>query len=342
MMKEKIFGRLFFMEGKVLVLGATGAMGIYLVPELVKRGFRVDAVALDAVSPFEKNVRYMQGDALDAAFADSLTAGGYDAVVDFLIYEDIARFYRRQKTFLRRTGQYIYLSSYRVYANEDAVITESSPRLLDVSKDAAYLAKNEYGLYKAKGENILWTAKEKNWTIVRPAITYSKFRFQLVTLEANAFLPRAKAGKKVYLPDAAMGVQATMSWAGDVAAMIAGLVCNPAARAQAFTVATAEHHTWREVAEIYKRLIGLDYEVIPAEDYLDIVGRGGREQLYYDRCFDRVIDNSKILAAAGMEQRGLTTLEEGLKRELAALPADYAWPNTHVDMDAYRGKEETK
>ena len=71
MMKEKIFGRLFFMEGKVLVLGATGAMGIYLVPELVKRGFRVDAVALDAVSPFEKNVRYMQGDALDAAFADS-------------------------------------------------------------------------------------------------------------------------------------------------------------------------------------------------------------------------------------------------------------------------------
>ena len=34
---------------KVIVLGATGAMGRYVVPELVKRGFYVDAVTLDDV-----------------------------------------------------------------------------------------------------------------------------------------------------------------------------------------------------------------------------------------------------------------------------------------------------
>ena len=32
---------------KVLVLGATGAMGMYLVPELVSMGYQVDAVSLD-------------------------------------------------------------------------------------------------------------------------------------------------------------------------------------------------------------------------------------------------------------------------------------------------------
>lgn len=32
---------------KILVLGATGAMGVYLVPELVKNSWMVDAVSLD-------------------------------------------------------------------------------------------------------------------------------------------------------------------------------------------------------------------------------------------------------------------------------------------------------
>ena len=33
----------------VLVLGATGAMGVYLVPELARNGYHVDAVSLDDV-----------------------------------------------------------------------------------------------------------------------------------------------------------------------------------------------------------------------------------------------------------------------------------------------------
>ena len=34
---------------KVLILGATGAMGTYLVPEMLKKGWQVDAVSLDKV-----------------------------------------------------------------------------------------------------------------------------------------------------------------------------------------------------------------------------------------------------------------------------------------------------
>ena len=35
------------MNKKVLVLGATGAMEVYLIPELLSRGYYVDAVSLD-------------------------------------------------------------------------------------------------------------------------------------------------------------------------------------------------------------------------------------------------------------------------------------------------------
>lgn len=38
------------MSKKVLVLGATGAMGQYLVPVLAGMGYEVDAVALDLYS----------------------------------------------------------------------------------------------------------------------------------------------------------------------------------------------------------------------------------------------------------------------------------------------------
>ncbi|MBQ7974147.1 MAG: hypothetical protein IJ300_00450 [Clostridia bacterium] len=59
-------------------------------------------------------------------------------------------------------------------------------------------------IYKAKEEDIIKGLGYKNWTIVRPAITYSSRRFQLTILEANVLLERAIKGKTVILPEAAM------------------------------------------------------------------------------------------------------------------------------------------
>ena len=74
------------MEKKVLVLGATGAMGKYLVPYLAEAGYEVDAVSLDeAQYPFP-NVRGIKGDAKDKGFLKELLARHYDGVVDFMIY----------------------------------------------------------------------------------------------------------------------------------------------------------------------------------------------------------------------------------------------------------------
>ena len=238
-------------------------------------------------------------------------------------------FEEKHKKLLESCGHYIYLSSYRIYAG-DYPITEDSPRLVDVSDNAEYLATDDYSLHKARGEDTLKKSGFTNWTAIRPAITYSKRRFQLVILEAPLVVNRALDRKKVVLPEEARGVQATMSWAGDVAKMISRLVLNRDAYGEIYTVATAEHNPWGKVADYYKELIGLESVWVPKEDFLGILSDNDnkhiRWQLDYDRLFERIVDNTKILNVTGMKQSELTTLHDGLARELSALPAGYRFP----------------
>ena len=61
------------------------------------------------------------------------------------------------------------------------MITEESERLLDTSIDQDFLSTDEYSLTKARQEDILQSSKQKNWTIIRPYITYGTSRLQLGT-----------------------------------------------------------------------------------------------------------------------------------------------------------------
>ncbi len=332
---------------KILVLGATGAMGKYLVPYLLDMGYAVDAVAMDEFPLEHKNLRSFAmsvSEENDDAI-EELLKNEYSAVVDFLIYTHTdENFPRRMVKFLNNTEHYIYLSSYRTYANEEHPIKETSPLLIDVlPPDKIAERGDDYCLFKARGERFLMESGKKNWSIIRPAITYSVGRYQLVTCEANVVYTRATEGKTILLPKEAMGIQATMSWAGDVAMMIARLLLNPAAYGETYTVSTAEHHPWQTVAEYYKELIGLEYETIPTEDFIEIMTKpgqsslGARWQLCYDRLFDRVVDNSKILNLTGMKQSELMPLYNGLEKVLAELPKGYAFPPASVNerMDKY-------
>ncbi len=336
---------------KILLIGGTGAMGVYLTPELLKKGYKVDVVSLDERVSDHPNLTYMKMDCKDLEVQKKLLENHYDAVVDFLIYkgDQNVEFKPHMEQFLANTDHYVYFSSYRIYADEEHPIRESSPRLLDVSTDADFLASanNEYSLYKAIGEELLRASGKKNWTAVRPAITFSQRRFQLTTLEANVVVERMRAGKVVVLPEAAMDKQATMSWAGDVAKMLAAIVLNEKAYGETYTLATAEHQTWREVANIYSEIGGLKYITVDTDTYLNIVKPGNphdRYQLEYDRCFDRIVDNSKILELAGLKQSDLMPVKDALKMELDSLPADTKWQHTDINdrMDDYlktRGKQ---
>lgn len=328
------------MNKKVLVLGSTGAMGQYLVPYLADMGYKITAVSLGDEKPYNENVTCIKRNAKDFDFLKSLMSEGFDGVVDFMIYNqrDFINYY---KLFLDNTKHYIFLSSCRVYANEEVPIKETSPRLLDVSTDEKLLASNDYCIHKAKAENILMLSDYDNWTIVRPATTFSKMRYQLVTLEATNTVGRAKRGKKVVLPVQAKNTPATLCWAGDVSMMIAKLLFNEEAKREIFNVCSAEHRTWEEIAEYYRNITGLESVWVDKEDYLEILSPelalGTRWQLEYARMFDRITDNSKVLKLTGMKQEELTSLYDALKMMIDAVPEGYEFKENELDkrMDAY-------
>ena len=324
---------------KVLVLGGTGAMGVYLVPQLAAMGYDVTVVSLDDVVSDNPRIHYVKANAKDVNYQRELLKEHYDGIIDFLIYSTV-EFQERHEVLLRNTDHYFLLSSYRIYDGHSVPITEECPRLVDASQDTEYLATDDYSLSKARAEDIVVKSGHKNWTIVRPAITYSKRRFQLVTLEAPIVVGRTMRGLPVIVPEAALKVQATMSWAGDVANLFAHLLFNPAALCERFTLATAEHRPWGEVAEYYKEIIGLKYIPVSTEDYLQILGgsKGAFYQLAYDRLFERVVDNSKVLRVTGLKQENFTSLRDGLEKELRALPKDFSWGDggaTSANMDKY-------
>lgn len=326
---------------KALVLGGTGALGVYMVEELLRTGNTVDAVTMDDAVSDNPNLRYLKVNAKDNAVLDELLRNNYDCIIDYMLYFSKEEFGKRYLKLLDNTKHYIFLSSYRIYADSTTPITEQSDRLLDVATDPVYLNSKDYSLFKAEQEDMLHASGRKNYTVLRPAITYSKNRFQLTILEASTVVYRMRAGKTLVLPEEAMDKQATMSWAGDAAKMVSALLLNDKAFGEVYTISTSEHHTWREIAEMYRDIGGLKYITVNYNDFLDIIAPENihtHQQLVYDRLFNRVVDNNKILKISGLRQSDLMPLKDGLLKELSALPADTVWKDggyMNDRMDAY-------
>jgi nucleoside-diphosphate-sugar epimerase len=313
----------------ILLMGGTGAMGVYLRQILAERGDNV-FVTTRAERPDEKGIRYLRGDAHNLDFLKRIVAEtNPDAMVDFMIYYTES-FRRRVQTLLSMSPQYVFLSTYRVFADVLPIV-EDSPRLLDVIEDETYLKTDEYALTKARQEDALRSSGKRNWTIIRPAITYSKERFQFWVLEAPIVCWRALHNLPVIMPREMLDRQTTMTWGGDVAQMIADLIGNPHALGEDFNCATAEHHTWKEVSEIYGRVIGLRVVPCSVEEY---IWGPNRYQIVYDRMFNRVMDNSKVLRVTGIKQESFVTLEYGLSQELTEFKKHPHYKRLDIEWNA--------
>lgn len=310
-MCENHLARAFEMSMTVLLFGGTGAIGDYLRERLAAKGVRV-IVTTRRNRPSEPGIQFIRGNAHDNSFAkDVLAATRPDAVVDFMNYPT-AEFAARRDFLLLGTGHYLFLSSYRVFADAMPLV-ESSPRLLDCIDDPEYLKTDEYALRKARSENLLRDSPSKNWTILRPSITFSKARFQLGCLEADTVVWRALHGVPVPIPSAMLNRLTSLTWAGDTARLISCLIGNTKAFGEAFNLATAESLTWRDVADIYHDTIDLETVDINIESYMPIIGRA---KTLYDRMYDRVLDNTKICQAIGITQSEFANTRTTLSREL--------------------------
>lgn len=326
---------------RVLLLGGTGAMGISLKDILAGRR---DEVYITSRSGHidDGMIHYIQGDAHDDSFMAEVLKGEYDAIVDFMVYKS-GEFEKKAGRLLDNTGQYIFTSSSRVYADSKTPITENSPRLLDVCKDEEYLKTDEYALAKAREEDVLLNGDKKNWTIIRPYITYNVERLQLGAIEKDVWLYRALHGRNIPLPKDIAACQTTMTYGGDVAKAIAGLIGNERALGEAFHLTGIEHRSWSDVLDIYlnvlEKEIGMQPKVYMPESSLGLTKvMGNTYQVRYDRLYNRVFDNTKLLSAIGTMP--FTSMEDGLGSCLSEFLKKPKWRGqVNSKTEAYINKQ---
>lgn len=281
----------------ILILGGTGAMGEHLVKILSENtDNQIYVTSRSKHSSETSNIFYIEGNARENDFLlQILSKKEWDCIVDFMKY-NTEMFNNRVNHLLNNTKQYVFLSSSRVYANSQTPITEKSPRLLDVCTDNEYLATDEYALTKARQENILFEQKEKNWTIIRPYITYSSQRLQLGVLEKEDWLFTALyCGILAFSEDIAKH-QTTLTFGYDVARAMAALVMNEKAYARIFHITNPNSICWKEVFDIYSKVLkkhNVNFqEIIKEKTYR--LENDRKYQVIYDRYFDRTFDNSSI------------------------------------------------
>ena len=308
---------------KALLLAGAGTLGGATYPELLKRGWDVDVVSLEDFRSTTPRIRFIKAhadlSALAAIFAEQ---PHYDAIVDFLHEPDADAMKRRIDLNLSHTDQFVFLSSYRTYSDRDAVVTERTPQWLDVTDDADFLEKDTYAIPKSRGERHLRAKGGKNWTIVRPVISFSHYRLDLVTVGARAILYRTREGKKIPLPAEVKGNLASVGWAGNVGRELAALLGNPDAAGEDFTLGSGEIITWGDVASYYEEFGGCRFEWIPVEDYLRIATANdfdNRQMIYTDRMLNRKVDVSKVLAATGIDPASFMSCRDAVANELAFL-----------------------
>ncbi|WP_181360340.1 NAD-dependent epimerase/dehydratase family protein [Vibrio splendidus] len=279
---------------KVLLLGGTGAIGKYLVDELLIRGFEVFVTTRKERKSEKDNLVFLKGNAKSLSFTEELVRQHrFDVIVDFMVYNNY-EFKPLVSLLLESTPHYVFLSTYRVFCDAGLErLNEKSSRLADNVDLKVLLGEDDYAISKAIQENFIKESKFISWTIVRPTMSYSPGRLQLGSLEADFFIPRMLKGLPIAFPKELLDKKTTLTWAGDVAKLIASLPTMDDSLGQIFLLATRETVSWRQVIKIYNSQFDSKIKIVDMADYLEFENNSNK--LKFDRSFNRVCDNSKIL-----------------------------------------------
>ncbi|MDY9918629.1 MAG: NAD(P)H-binding protein [Proteiniphilum sp.] len=297
----------------ILIFGGTGAMGAHLIDILSTDKQNQIYVTSRAKRKSHDNIHYFEGNAHDVEFIKPILEKKWDAIIDFMVYSS-HEFNGRAALFLESTSHYIFLSSARVYANSNEKLTENSPRLLDSSDDLEYHATDEYALSKARQEDILRKSGKKNWTIIRPYITYSSDRLQLGVLEKEEWLYRALHGRTIVFSKDICTKFTTLTFGYDVSKGIAALIKNEKAYGEAFHITNDNEQSWENILDIYRKVLTKHLKKTPKVKFVSIDSmekiHPAKYQIHYDRLYNRLFDNKKINEF--INTQSFTPIEEGL------------------------------
>lgn len=284
---------------KVLILGGTGAIGTSLITILRQVPNIEVCVTSRSEHTSKGNIQYLKVNALNSdELGITLMQNHWDAIVDFMIYNEEA-FKERIAMLLNSTDQYFFLSSATEYSDKDDIITEKTPRLLDVTNDKELLTAKPYPINKALCENIL-RQTGKNWTIVRPYITFNSNRLQLGCYEKEMWLWQCLNGGKILFSKDIAQRYTTLTSAKDVALAISRLIGNKKALGEDFNITTNQSLKWSDILDVYKTVL-LRERKIPihikwTDESLNLRFRQGQYHAKYDRLYNRRFNNAKLMS----------------------------------------------
>jgi nucleoside-diphosphate-sugar epimerase len=263
---------------RIMVIGATGHIGTWLVPRLVAAGHDVIAVSRGDRQPYEtrsewSSVKRMIMDRAameaDGSFGPSIAALGADVVVDLICFTP-ASAQHIVNSLRGRVAQFIHCGTLWVHGN---------PRTRPYSETEPREPFGEYGILKADIERLLLAEASAGFpaTILHPGHITGPGWMPINpagNLDAGVF-DRLSRGERVALPDDG---SATLQHVhvDDVAQAFELAITNPAhAIGEAFHVAARLPVTMRSYAEQAATWFGQDaqLEFLPLEEWTDGVSQ---------------------------------------------------------------------
>lgn len=232
---------------KILIMGGTRFIGIFLSRLLVKEGHQVTlftrgkapiAQQLPGESDsdfadFSSKILHLKGDRKDFDFVkSSLAAEGFDVVYDINGRE--ASEVEPILEALPNLEQYIYCSSAGVYLKTDY------PPHFEI--DAVDPKSRHKG--KLETESLLGSSGV-NWTSLRPVYIYGPLNYNPVE---EWFFHRLKAGRPIPIPSSGMQVT-QLGHVKDLATAFVNVLCNEKASKQVFNISGEKYVTFDGLAK---------------------------------------------------------------------------------------------
>ena len=313
----------------ILYIGGTGTISAACVRRSVALGHDVAVLNRGGGRrPLPDGVREIRADVRDtAAVREAVGRAEFDVVAEFLAFtpEHVAA---DLELFEGRTGQYVFISSASAY--------EKPPRRLPVSESTPL--RNPFWQYsrdKIACEDVLVAAHRERGlpvTIVRPSHTYDER--MLPTLGGWTDIARMRSGRPVIVHGDGTSLW-TITHSDDFAVAFTGLLANPAAIGDAFTITGTHAPTWNQIYGWLADAAGVAAPdlVHVASDTIAAFAPELGPTLVGDKAHSMVFDTAKVTALVP-EFRTTITFDEGARRIVAHYDAHPEEQRVDADRDA--------
>ena len=320
---------------KVLMIGGTGIISSACCDLALARGMDLTVLnrSISAKFPVPDGAHHIVADihADDARLAQTLQGQHFDAVVDWVAYtpEDIEHDLR---LFSGNTGQFVFISSASAYQKPPAhyIITEETPLdnpFWDYSRNKIAIEERLMREYREHGFPV---------TIIRPSLTYGLSQIPLAGASWQhpyTVIDRIRTGKQVIIPGDGTSLW-TVTWNGDFAKGLVGLLGRKEAVGEAFHITSDEVLCWNQIFFEVGKALGLELKAVHiASELIAAYDPHATGSLIGDKNNSAVFDNSKIKRFVP-DFTCEVPWAEGVRRSIAWHEADPSRMTIDAEMNA--------